>query len=363
MTNMYPPIKRLSGVAAAVMLLSACSGNTQSQMAPSTGMSGGVTSNAVNAAKGVLSPFAFRGFQPAAKPNHKQSWMSPDAKNRGNALLYVSNLGTDDVTVYTYKQNGLNVALSGTLTGFTEPGVPCADKKGNVFVPDYGTAKVYEFAHGATTPTQVLTDPNGNPVSCSIDASTGNLAVANFAPTSGSGNVAVYPAASGTPTMLTGNNVAHPAFVGYTPKGDLYMDGIDSNSVFAMAVMPNGASGFSPVTVNGATLYSPGAIIWGGSFLLVGDQMYQNNPTSAVYQLCACGTNVKFQGVAPIQGSTDVIGFTKRGAGSTARIIAPDFGNPTNGVIIYNPSSQAISTNITDSVSQPVGAAISQKGK
>jgi hypothetical protein len=361
MRTISPPTTRISGAVAAIGLLSACSGGMQSQVAPSTGTSAAVTSNAIT--KGGLSPFAFRGLLPASAPNHRPSWISPDAKKRGNALLYVSNLGTDDVTVYTYKKNGQNVALSGTLTGFTEPAVPCADNAGNVYIPDYGTSQIYEYAHGATTPTQVLADPSGSPVSCSVDLSTGNLAVANFAPSSPSGNIAVYSHAAGTPTLVQPNNVTHPAFVGYKPTGTLYADGVDSSDAFQMAVMPSGQSSFSAVTINGATLYSPGAIIWGGSYLLVGDQMYQNQQTSAVYQFCACSdTGLNKQGVAPIAGSTDVIGFWKRGAGSAARIIAPDYGNAANGVIIYDPSSEKTTANITNSVSQPVGAAISQKG-
>jgi hypothetical protein len=362
MRTISPPITRISGAVAAITLLSACSGGMQSQVAPSTGTSAAVTSNALS--KGGLSPFAFRGLRPAAAPNHRPSWMSPEAKKKGNALLYVSNIGTSDVTVYTYQKNGQTVALSGTLTGFTEPGAPCADKSGNVYIPDYGAAQIFEYAHGATTPTQVLSDTTGNPTSCSVDPSTGNLAVANFAPASPNGNVAVYPQAAGTPTLIEASNVTHPAFVGYTPTGSLYVDGVDSSDAFQMANMPSLGNSFSAVAISGATIYSPGAIQWGGSFLLVGDQTYQNQPTSAVYQLCLCSpTALKFQGVAPILGSTDVIGFWKRGATVNARIIAPDFGNAANGVIVYDPSAEKAAANVTDSVSQPVGVAISQQGK
>jgi hypothetical protein len=364
MRTMSPLLTRFGGVAVAVTFLSACSGNMQSQVAPSTATSAGVTSYAANAAKGILSPWAFRGPLPAAKPDHKKSWISPDGKKAGNANLYVSNLGTDDVTIYTYKKNGLTTALTGTLTGFTEPAVPCADAKGNVFVPDYATGKIYEYAYGATTPSQTLTDPNGGPVSCSVDPTTGNLAVADFAPSAPNGTVSVFTQATGSPATITVSSIAHPAFVGYVPGGDLYVDGYDSSSTFAIARAPSGSNVFGPVTVNGATIYTPGAIVWGGSFLLVGDQTYQNTQTSAVYQLCTCGSGdtLTYKGQAAITGSTDVIGFWKRGAGNTSRIIAPDYGNAANGVAIYNPVTQAITANITDSVAQPVGATISQKG-
>ncbi|HEY1429610.1 MAG TPA: hypothetical protein VGF18_08550, partial [Candidatus Tumulicola sp.] len=232
----------------------------QSQVAPPTVAGAGVTSNAL--VKGGLSPFAYRGLMPAVKRNNRPSWVSPDVKKvKGNALLYVSNLGTADVTIYTYKNNGQTVALAGTLTGFNEPGVPCSDSSGNVFIPDYGSAQVYEYAHGATTPTQVLSDTIGSPVSCSVDPTTGNLAVANFGFSSANGNVAVYPSATGTPSNLQPSNVTHPAFVGYTNKGALYADGVDASNAFQMAVMPGGSSAFSAVTITGTAPTTPGAIL------------------------------------------------------------------------------------------------------
>jgi hypothetical protein len=333
----------------------------QSQVAPSTGTSAGVTSNAL--VKGGLSPFAYRGLLPAARPNRRPSWISPDARIHGKGLLYVSNLGTADVTIYSYKLDGKTIVLSGTITGFSEPGVPCSDSAGDVFVPDYGTAQVYEYAHGATTPKQVLSDTSGSPVSCSVDPTTGDLAVANFGASQPSGNVAVFPGAAGSPTTIATSNVTHPAFVGYTNKGVLYTDGIDGSSAFQMAAMPNASGSFSAVTISGGTIVTPGAIQWGGQYLLVGDQTYQGQSTSAVYQMCICTTNsLSVHGVAPIVGSTDVVGFWKRGKGPTTRIIAPDYGNPANGVIIYDPNKEQTTGNITDSISQPVGATISQKG-
>ena len=59
--------------------------------------------------------------------------MSPAAK--GQALLYVTNAGTGDVTVYGYNY-GKNPMLVGTLTGFTALSAPCSDAKGDVFIPD-----------------------------------------------------------------------------------------------------------------------------------------------------------------------------------------------------------------------------------
>jgi len=59
----------------------------------------------------------------------------------------------------------------------------CVDAQGNVFVPTWqgesGTrGYVYEFAHGGSTPIATLSDPGGA-FGCSVDLTTGNLAVTN----------------------------------------------------------------------------------------------------------------------------------------------------------------------------------------
>src|SRR5581483_6634905 len=57
-------------------------------------------------------------------PTRGASWMAPQAQ-KAASLLYVSNWGTSDVTVYTYA-NGGGLVLIGTLTGFSLPGGLCA---------------------------------------------------------------------------------------------------------------------------------------------------------------------------------------------------------------------------------------------
>jgi hypothetical protein len=91
--------------------------------------------------------------------------------------------------------------------------------------------------------------------------------------------------------------------------------------------------------------------------------MFGGQQTSGVYQFCVCsGNSLVRHGQAPFPNSTDVIGYWKRGSDPAGRFIAPDYGNSANGVIIYDPFGEVVTANITDAVSQPVGATISQKG-
>ena len=83
-------------------------------------------------------------------------------------LLYASE-AANTIRVYTYPQ-GAQVA---TITAVAHPGSECSDTSGNVFVRDWATRNLYEFAHGGTTPIQTLS-PAGV---CAVDPTTNDLAV------------------------------------------------------------------------------------------------------------------------------------------------------------------------------------------
>ena len=87
----------------------------------------------------------------------------------------------------------------GTLTGFAAPYGQCTDKSGNVFITQFEASEVTEYAHGGTNPTKTLDTPGVNPVGCSVDPKTGNLAVANFISDNYPGGILVFAHATGTP--------------------------------------------------------------------------------------------------------------------------------------------------------------------
>jgi hypothetical protein len=138
------------------------------------------------------------------RPDRGRSWMAPDTKKRD--LLYVSDsfpYGSNDVYVYSYPKG----KLKGTLTGFNEPSGQCVDKAGDVFIANFGASQILEYAHGGTSPIKTLSDPDYYPLGCSVDPTTGNLAVTNRLSTSfTAGDVAIYADASGTPTSYTAPN-------------------------------------------------------------------------------------------------------------------------------------------------------------
>ena len=101
-----------------------------------------------------------------------QNWTHRASGSSGD-LLYVA-AGTQ-VFVYTYPDG----SLVQTLTGFTAAWGECVDKLGNVWITDYSTGYVTQYAHGATIRSRIVGGNGMHPNSCSVDPKSTNLAVAS----------------------------------------------------------------------------------------------------------------------------------------------------------------------------------------
>jgi len=143
------------------------------------------------------------------------SWMASDAKTA--SLLYVSSVLTNDVYVYSYSTH----KLMGTLTGFETPYGLCVDKAANVWIVNDGASQIAEYAHGGTTPIATLSDPGEYPEGCSVDPTTGNLAVTNFYSGSGAGSVSIYAGAQGSLKLYSDPAFTNYRFCGYDAHGNL----------------------------------------------------------------------------------------------------------------------------------------------
>lgn len=145
------------------------------------------------------------------------SWMARGLKTRD--LLYISN-GNGTVDVYRYWQR----TLVGVLTNFAKPAGECADQVGDVYIADYQNQKVYKYAHGGKKPIAVLDQSPYGPYGCSVDPSTGDLAVANYDQGYYSGgDIAVYPHGSGKPTIYTESDDDRFISCAYDDRGDLFV--------------------------------------------------------------------------------------------------------------------------------------------
>jgi len=183
--------------------------------------------------------------------------MKPDAK--GGDLLYVGSNALDEVYVYKYP-GGQSV---GTLTGFDNPLGLCSDTQGNVWVtnaPSNGKTYLLEYAHGGTKPIAKLDDSGFLPLACSIDATTGNLAVGNSID-----DVAIWKNARVKPRhYLTSCCVFAPSTITYDSSGDAIFADFMTRSGW----LPKGQSKVKKVALH-PHLRVHGAFDWDGKYLSV----------------------------------------------------------------------------------------------
>jgi hypothetical protein len=198
-----------------------------------------------------------------------RSWMLPEAK-RIKRLLYISEFGISDVYVYDY-QTGDEV---GELGGFDNPAGQCVDKKGDVYLTTEAGSEgsIVEYTHGGANPIKTLSAV-GHPIGCSIDPTTGNLAVDEGLPGGASG-IQVWNKASGAPAEYSSISACNEMWSpGYDNQGNLYVEGDE----YARSVceLPARGNALESVSIN-RTINFPGSVMWDGKYITFTDQSYEN---------------------------------------------------------------------------------------
>lgn len=322
-------------------LLSACS---TSQIAPPAG-------HAAFGAREVARSGALADPD-RSTPSGGKSWMLPSANTCGYngklppcGLLYVTNYRANDVIIYKNSQ------VVGNLKGLKGPDGICTDRHGNVWIVNNLGQNVVEYAHGGTAPSKTLGDPGFYPLGCAVNPRTGAVVVTNiFSTASGPGNIAIYHKAQGPPLILDDPKIFYYFFAGFDSAGNLYVDGLDTSQTFRFAELPRGQRKFNDIPLNG-TIYYPGAIAWDGTYVDVGDQLYQNQVASAIYQTTGAGGQIV--GTTLMSGAQDVVGYWL-GSGS---VIGPDAN--LNDVSLYQYPAGGDPTLALGNLDRPYGAAVS----
>ena len=258
------------------------------------------------------------------------------------SLLYVSDAKTNAVYVFSYP-NGVPI---GTLTGFSQPAGLCADGAGDVWIADLGAQQLVEYAHGGSKRIATLKDPNYYPNACSVDPTSGNLAVANMsmAGSSGSGSIAIYEKAHGAPKIYTDPSLYFIEYCGYDAKGNLYADGFTSSSAFLFAELPHGNRTFTDIMVPQRYGFL-GPVQWDGTHVALGGG-------KRIYQVAIRGKNARILDVTPLHHG-DVLAFWIQ----RPRVIGV---NPADGTVRFwrYPNGGAPTKTLTG-FSDPVGVTVS----
>jgi len=223
---------------------------------------------------------------PAARSTG-HSWIAPNTSSQD--LLYVTG-ACGGICVFSYPGGTLVGELADSNTPFGE----CVDESGDVFVVNFGyeeTPGVYEYAHGGTSPIATLSDPGYNPQACSIDPTTGNLAVTNDG-----GALAIYTGAKGDPTYYTDPKAYLNGFCSYDDKGNLFVDGDSAGSGdYALVEMPKGSDTFKGIRLDNAPSF-PLDIQWVGKYLALADSQ------TVIYHVAVSGTKGKIIGSTVLDG-------------------------------------------------------------
>jgi hypothetical protein len=256
--------------------------------------------------------------------------------------LYISNQ-QGKVYIYTYPQ-GQPVA---SLTANTYSAGECADSNGNVFVTTANgqfESTIYEYAHGGTVPIASLADP-GLANACSVDPTTGNLAVANWVDSSNpyspyKGDVAIYAGAQGSPTMYYSSQYNFN-FCGYDNNGNLYLPSPNEHhpDERILVRLAYGSSSFDGISLS-KTIYNDSSVQWDGTYMTVSSNENTLGPIS-LYRLRITGSDAtvvgttvlsnlknRHEGQIWIQGDT-ASGVDYRGHRNVSLWAYPKGGKPT----------------------------------
>jgi hypothetical protein len=229
------------------------------------------------------------GIAPVRHLNRGKSWIRPDAGKQW--LIYAPDNSSGTIDIYNYRVKAGK--LYGQITGLVSPYGACVDQARDVYVVDTTTAKIYEYAHGGTTPIATASDEYGTPTGCSVDPTTGNVAVSTFSgfSDSGPGGIDIFAGGlSGSQTNYTNANIYHFYPPGYDPHGNLFVQGTQYSGAVEFAELPAGSKGFTLLT--GLKIYFPGSVQWDGFYLAVVDQDYQYYGTTGIYRVTVSASKV-----------------------------------------------------------------------
>jgi hypothetical protein len=237
---------------------------------------------------------------------HRKSTVGDLIYGAGDGLTYV----------LTYPQGKL-------ISTITEGGGDiCSDSSGSVYLTV--DARIDEFMHGATTPSTSFKLP-GTALGCSVDPTTGNLAV-TYIRTSGK-NVAIFASGSSDPTLLSAANLDAES-CGYDNQGNLFVAGVQSTGGYTLDELPVNDSSFTTLSITPAIERIFGRVQWDGSHITVESYTNTKKPRSVfVSRLSVTGSAGTVVGTTAIKGIKQSA-FLSWIEGN--RILVP-FGNASHG--------------------------------
>jgi hypothetical protein len=280
-------------------------------------------------------------------PPEPPSVAEPAGAAASGSLLYVSDVGTNEIYVYSYPGG----SPAGSLKGFATPLAECAGAAGDVFVVNTNKSDVLRYAHGGTKPIAILKDAGELPQDCAHDRATGDLAVTNYGPSgSNAGSVAVFKQSKGTPRLLKDAGVLQYLFCAYDGQGDLFVDGLDFSFNFVLIELPKGGTKFARIALN-QRFKGWGALQWDGKDLAIGDG------ATTIYRFAIGRHGATRIGVTQLKRASNVVQFSIQGT-SLIAADGPNGGRRDVGFWKYPAGGDPMKT-LTGKFRNPSGVALS----
>jgi hypothetical protein len=258
---------------------------------------------------------------PGAMPQNRAiATHSAHRDSSSNGDLIYASIPFASVYMFTYPDGKF-------VASFSPPALAvdglCVDSGGNVFVLTRDPSYVIKYAHGATSPSSTIDGYDDGAYACSVDPTTGDLAVVYYT-LSDTVVVAVYPDASGTPTYYTlPNGGGQPGYCAYDSQGDLFVDAGDSElDRFALFELPSGGSEFSLLTLSKEIRV--GTLQWVSSYLAVSDRSH------TIYRLSISGST------ATVIGHTNAVDLKPHPWIQDGDIVIAPYGKAGKGIGFWN---------------------------
>jgi hypothetical protein len=238
---------------------------------------------------------------------------------KDQSLLYVSDPKAGDVYMIALPSR----RLVGKLTGFHYAVGDCSDQHGNVFVDNDAESQVRAYAHGAQSAFRVLNDASWSPNACSVDPTTGNLAVCNIRTSQTAGSIAVYFNARGAAHYYDYSGAANFWYCTYDGDGNLFANAISygggaGSNIFLE--LPKGHGKLRPLSLRPAiTGDASSPLFWDGRHLAVA-----STSSGAIYQYKISGNTGTRVAVVRLDDTRAVLGpFWITSNGNAQTLYAP----------------------------------------
>lgn len=270
----------------------------------------------------------------------------------GNAgkLLYVAN--GDIFTLPQGKPDGRFVTGHSYRNVFIRG--MCTDSKGHVFVSADDTMffpRIDEYEHGGTRPVAELRSNGWDFGPCSVDPTTGNLAVIEE-PVSLPTELGVYAGGRGKAQLYSDRHLYFSSCA-YDDRGNLFAAGYLSDYNTGLAELPAGSSKLVAISLpKHARRLKVSRIQWDGTYLAMTERFRDTGHDEAlIFRLAIDGDHAKVAGIVRLEsaphspGPTWISGniIVASDAGSRHRIGVwhyPAGGSPftvINGIERFNP--------------------------